>query len=120
MADIGQTILYITQAITGAGLVWIALRRAPVDKEATKSGTLKNYAETTRIMGEENRQLQTEIDELRNRQDIYERKKYRVTVEFTIGDPPEPGKVVIEPLVDNGTIEERPMKTKAPFFNKDT
>jgi hypothetical protein len=106
--------------LTGA-LVWVALRKAPIERAAMDATTAVGWANAAKQKLEENKELQSEIDELKNRQSMYERKRYRVTVEFTIGDPPEPGKVIIEPLIDSSAIETRPQeKTKlSSFFKKD-
>jgi hypothetical protein len=78
-------------------LAYLAFRKAPVERQSYDASAAAQYAMAAKTKGEENDRLEKEIDELRQ---MFERKRYRVIIEFTIGDPPEPGKVVIEPILE--------------------
>jgi hypothetical protein len=84
--------------LTGA-LVWVALRKAPIERQTMDATTTAQYAQAAKLKGEENVKLEEEIRKLEERLELVERKKYRIIMEFTIGDPPELGKVTIEPLL---------------------
>lgn len=91
---------WITQGIMGAVLLYLALRKAPAERQTLDATTAAQYAQAAKLKGEENAKLEDEITDLQKRLELVERKKYRVILDFTIGDPPELGKVTIEPLVD--------------------
>ena len=97
--DVNVTVL-VGQLILAAILVWVALRKAPVERQTLDATTAAQYAQAAKLKGEENQRLEDEISKLESRLELVERKKYRVVLDFTIGDPPEVGKVTIEPLVD--------------------
>jgi hypothetical protein len=81
-------------------LAYLAFRKAAPERTALEATTAAQYAQAAKLKGEENAKLEAEIHALEQRLQVVERKKYRVILEFTIGDPPEMGKVVIEPIVD--------------------
>jgi len=91
---------WITQGIMGLVLLWVALRRAPVERQTLDATTTAQYAQAAKLKGEENFKLEQEIAQLEARLELVERKKFRVIMEFTIGDHPELGKVTIEPILD--------------------
>ena len=95
-----STIVLVGQVILSGLLVWLALRRAPVEKQTMDATTAAQYAQAAKLKGEENEKLEVEIQKLEARLELVERKKFRVVMEFTIGDPPELGKVTIEPVID--------------------
>lgn len=92
-------IQWIFQFILAAGVLYIALRKAPSEKNNLNGGATKSYAEAASIMGEMNRKHVAEIASLEQRLETLERKSYRITIDFTIGEPPTVGIVKIEPFV---------------------
>lgn len=95
-----NAIVLVGQVILSGILVYVALRKAPAERQTFDATAAAQYAQAAKTKGEENERLQTEIEELNARLLIVERKKYRVISEFTIGDPPEIGKTTIEPIID--------------------
>jgi hypothetical protein len=93
------TVEIIVQLCFAGALLWLALRKAPSERSSLNGSAVKYYAEAAQIKAEENVKLEREVAELAARLEIVERKKYRIVMEFTIGDPPEMGKVLIEPIV---------------------
>ena len=94
---------WITQGIMGAVLLYLALRKAPAERRTFDATTAAQYAQAAKLKGEMNTELEEEITRLQQRLEIIERKRYRVTIEFEIGDPPEVGAVNIEPIMVNET-----------------
>jgi hypothetical protein len=97
-------ITIIISAMGVAGGLFISLRKAGSEKQSLDASAANNWslaaqreAERNSKIELENARLEAEMTELRQ---LFERKRYRVIIEFTIGDPPEPGKVVIEPIID--------------------
>jgi hypothetical protein len=92
-------IVLVGQLVLSGFLVWLAFKKAPAERASYNGASIKSYAEAARIKGEENLKLEEEILQLNHRLDIVERKKYKIAIEFTLGDTPEIGKVIIEPIV---------------------
>jgi hypothetical protein len=110
-------ILYIVQALTAVGLLYLAFRKAPSERTNLNGNTVKNYADAAKIAGEmsskyafeiqevearmEERERihQKEMDDVKLRLTIQEKKEYRITIDFTMGDKPRVGTVVIEPII---------------------
>jgi hypothetical protein len=109
---IDKVLPWITQAIMGAFLIYTALKKAPAEKTNLDSGTVKNFADAARMKAEENKQLQAELDDLNSRLLLVERKKFKIIMEFTIGDPPEMGKVTIEPIIALTPMEKSKITMK--------
>jgi hypothetical protein len=62
--------------------------------------TANQYAQAAKAKGEENTNLQKEIVALTTRLGLQAPgRKYRIVMEFTIGENPELGKVTIEPIL---------------------
>jgi hypothetical protein len=97
-------IVLLGQLLVSGILVWVALRKAPSERATLDATTAAQYAQAAKIKGEENANLQKEVEDLAQRLELVERKKYRIVMEFTIGDPPELGKVVIEPIIPEEII----------------
>jgi hypothetical protein len=97
--DINALVL-IGQLVLTAVVVWLASRKAPVERQSLEASTAAQYAVAAKNKAEENERLESEIQSLTHRLEVVEKKKYRIIMEFTIGDPPEMGKVTIEPLID--------------------
>lgn len=95
-----NALVLIAQVIISGVLLYVSLKKAPVERTTFDASASAQYAMAAKTKQEENDRLQTEIEELTARLEIVERKKYRVILEFTIGDPPEMGKVLIEPIID--------------------
>jgi hypothetical protein len=109
----------IGQLLVSGLLVWVALRKAPAEKQSFDATSIARYAEAAKLKAEENERLETELEEIRNRLTTVERKKYRIISEFTIGDPPEMGKVLIEPIIpeiipDNKLASSKSKKNNQP------
>jgi hypothetical protein len=103
-------VVLVGQVILSGILVWQAVKKAPVERQSLDAGSAAQYAQAAKLKGEENEKLERELAEqklehdlemsaLRLRLDKVELKRYRVTMEFTIGDPPEMGLVKIEPIL---------------------
>lgn len=90
---------WIVNLILGGLVVYLSFRKAPAERRSLNGDATKSYAEAARLKGEENLKLENEISELEKRLEIVERKKYRIVMEFEIGDPPAIGVVKIEPIV---------------------
>lgn len=108
-------IVLVGQFILSGILVWIALRKAPAEQNNLNSNTLRAYAETARIAGEDAKAARLEAQEanirsdaLEERLETIERKKYRVVVEFEIGEPPKIGIVKVEPIVPVVPMKKKP------------
>jgi hypothetical protein len=89
----------IGQLVVSALLVWVAIRKAPVERQTLDATTAAQYAQAAKLKGEENARLEEDMKKLELRLELVERKKYRITMDFEIGDPPELGKVIIEPIL---------------------
>lgn len=92
-------IQWVVMAILAAGGFYLALRKAPAERETLTASAAASYAQAAKLKQEENSSLQKEIDALNARLELVENKKYRVVMEFTIGKEPEVGKVIIEPIL---------------------
>lgn len=93
--------------LLGIGMFWLALRKAPSERTSLNGTAAKAYAEAAKIAGERLQEAEDrydkaseKIDELEARLACLERKKFRVTVNFTLGDPPEVGQVILEPVCE--------------------
>jgi hypothetical protein len=104
--DITQGIFMLVTIIGG---FYLSTRKAPMERSSLDAAASKSYQEAARMAGEDKLKLEQElhaqeiqhdiaIAELREELHILNSRKYRVTVEFTIGNPPEPGRVTIEPI----------------------
>lgn len=102
---------WIFDFVLTAILAYLAFRKAPKERIDLDANASKNYAESARIAGEERlkaeqerQKVQQELQVIREEYDkriaILEHKKYRVVVEFEIGDPPSVGRVQVEPIID--------------------
>jgi hypothetical protein len=108
-------IVLLGQLLVSGILLWVALRKAPAERATLDATTAAQYAQAAKLKGEENANLQKEVEDLAHRLELVERKKYRIVMEFTIGDPPELGKVVIEPILPEiiqGTDRNTHLKQK--------
>jgi hypothetical protein len=103
---------WVTQGILGIALFWLALKKAPIENSSLESGTIKNYADAAKIKAEENKELQDELDDMNKRLLMVERKKFKIIMEFTIGDPPEMGVVTIEPIINLTELEKSKITMK--------
>ena len=97
-------IVLVGQLLVSGILVWVALRKAPAERATLDATTAAQYAQAARLKGEENKELEKELEEIRTRLLMVEKKRYRIVSEFTIGDPPEIGKVLIEPIIPDEVI----------------
>jgi hypothetical protein len=102
-----NAIVLIGQVILSAILVYVALRKAPVERDSYSASTAAQYAQAAKLKGEENAQLQNELDDLTKRLDILERKKYQIILDFTIGEPPEINRAAILPLIEGMPLTEK-------------
>jgi hypothetical protein len=90
---------WLSTFVIACVLAYLAFRKAAPERSALEATTAAQYAQAAKLKGEENTKLEAEIQALENRLSIVERKRYRVTIEFEIGDPPEIGAVKIEPVL---------------------
>lgn len=108
--NLSDILQWVGQFVLGVILVYIALRKAPSEKSSLNGGATKAYAESAKIAGEiakeakeemlaMEREHQIEMVDLKKRLEILENKKYRITIDFTIGEPPTVGVVKIEPII---------------------
>jgi hypothetical protein len=102
---------YLIEGAISACLVFLAFRRAPGERAKDNSSTMKDYIETAKMAGEEIRQEREQRQELERRLSIIERKKYKVYIEFEVGDPPTVGVVRIDPVLPENTLP-LPLKSK--------
>jgi hypothetical protein len=103
---------YIVEGVMSGVLAYIAFRKAPGERAKDESTAIKEYAQGARIKGEENLRLEGVIRDLEARLNIVERKRYRITMEFEVGDPPVPGEVLIEPVIPHANPVQIPMRKK--------
>lgn len=80
---------WITQGIMGAVLLYLAFKKAPVERMTLDATTANQYAQAAKAKGEENSQLMVHIAQLETRLDAVENKRYKISIEFLTGDPPE-------------------------------
>jgi len=97
---------WITQGIMGAVLLYLAFRKAPIERQTLDATTTAQYAQAAKLKGEENARLEGEINELQKRLDAIERKRFKVCIEFITGDPPEVVRAEIVPAM----LGEEPTK----------
>jgi hypothetical protein len=90
------------------GTLILAIIKSPNERASLNGDTVRNYAEAARIAGEEAQRAREEAQaarthslELESRFETMERKRYHITVDFEIGDPPKAGIVKIEPILPN-------------------
>jgi predicted signal transduction protein with EAL and GGDEF domain len=107
--SVSDILQWFSTFVIAVVLAYLAFRKAPVERQSYDASAAAQYAMAAKTKSEENDRLQSEIDELRQ---LFTRKKYRVTLEFTIGDPPEPGKVIIEPIIDPPLPITRPIQKR--------
>jgi hypothetical protein len=104
------------------GLFVLAVIKSPGERLSLSSGAVKAYAEAAQMAQEDAKEAREEAKaandrakELEGRVLIVERKRYRVTVEFEIGDPANSGIVKIEPVIPDvslpvtKTIKRKPL-----------
>lgn len=99
-----NALVLVAQVIISGFLLYISFRKAPVERQSYDASTAAQYAQAAKLKQEENDKLESYNDrleaEMEDLRKSIARKRYRVTVEFTIGDRPEPGKVTVEPILD--------------------
>lgn len=105
--DLIQTILMI---ITGLGMLYVAMRKVGSEQSSLSGSSAKSFAEAAQTYADENLALRREIKEMEKRIDKVEKKKYRITINFEISDPPSVGVVTIEPILDLNTSEPHIVK----------
>ena len=90
---------YLIEGVISAFLLFLAFRRAPGERSRDNSASLHDNAEAARIAWEEARLVREKNVELERRLTVVERKRFRCTMDFEIGDPPTVGTVKIEPCI---------------------
>jgi hypothetical protein len=105
-----DTIQWIVNIILGVMLAYLSFRKAPAERLSLNGSAAKSYAEAAQIQRAENQKLEEVIANLEHRMLMVEQKKYRITMEFEIGDPPTMGVVTIEPVIP--TDITRPLKSR--------
>jgi hypothetical protein len=104
-----NAIVLAGQLVLSGILVWIALRKVPSERASADGSAAGSYAAAAKLAAEESLKKSGIITDLEHRLEILERKKYRVLVEFEIGDPPQVGAVKVEPVIP--PLPPRPKKT---------
>jgi len=84
-----NVIVLIGQFILAGLLVWVSLRKAPKELMTLDASTAAQYAQAAKLKGEENATLSANIDKLEARLEAIENKRFKVSIEFITGDPPE-------------------------------
>jgi len=112
--DLIQTIWMV---ISGIGFLWIALRKYGSEISSLDGSSAKSFAEAAQAYADVNLDLRKEILAMQARIDKVEKKKYRITINFEIGDPPSVGIVTIEPILDLNTVSKQVTK-KSTYNNK--
>jgi hypothetical protein len=85
--------------VIACALAYLAFRKAPAERQNLNGSASESYAKAAQMKGEENLKLEKMVDLQEKRIRLLETKRYRVTVEFEIGDPTNTGTVKIEPVV---------------------
>jgi len=80
---------WITQGIMGLLLLYLAFKKAPVERMTLDATTANQYAQAAKAKGEENSQLILHVAQLECRLDAIENKRYKICIEFSTGEPPE-------------------------------
>jgi hypothetical protein len=96
---VSDILQWLSTFIIAAGLAYLAFKKAPYERGSLNGGTTKSYAEAAKIAMDMNRESTKRIEELEARLEVVENKRYRITIDFTIGDPPSVGVVRIEPML---------------------
>jgi hypothetical protein len=86
-----QIFQYVFDGIVALGLLWIGLRKLGSERASLNGAASESYATAAKIVADDKIELEKRIAAL-------EHKKYRVMVEFEIGDPPSVGVVTVEPI----------------------
>jgi len=97
---------WVLMALLLLGGLWLSFRKGSPERASLDGNASYNYAQAAKIKSEENVKLLQEIQSMKERFDKIEKKKFRVCVDFTIGDPPEPGIVTIVPVIERRRINE--------------
>jgi hypothetical protein len=92
-------IVLIGQFVLAGVLVWIAFRKAPKERMTLDATTTAQYAQAAKLKGEENAQLVVHINQLETRLEAVENKRYKISIEFLTGDPPEVLKAEVAQIV---------------------
>lgn len=103
-----NAIVLVGQVLLSGLLVWVAFRKAPAERSSLDGSGMKSYAEAAKMKGEEVLRLEKQNDEHEKRIRLLETKRYRVVVEFEVGDPSNTGTVKVEPVVP--TLSEQEYK----------
>jgi len=98
MLDIFELLNWITTAGTAIGFLYLALKKVPSERASLRGSGAEAFAKAAAGYADENISLQKELSIIRDRLEAVEHKKYRITIEFTIGDPPQMGMALIEPV----------------------
>lgn len=101
---------YIVEGLLSACLVWLAFRRAPGERARDSSETMHANAESARIAWEEVQKVKEKNVEMERRLTVVERKRFRCTMEFEIGDPSTVDSVEIVPIIPDAETKTVPSK----------
>jgi hypothetical protein len=99
-----EILTWIFQSVLALGLLYLAFRKAPGERTSSDAAAAKAYGEAAQISGEEALRLKQLLAKQEQRIAVLERKKYQITMDFTIGDPPSIGVVNIKPILPDDTI----------------
>jgi hypothetical protein len=98
---------WLSTFVIAAFLAYLAFKKAPAERNSLNGTASKSYAEAANITMEMYRKSSEEVKCLEARLELLEKKSYRITIEFTIGEPPTVGVVKIEPYIPEDVVNKR-------------
>lgn len=107
--DINVVVLIGQLLLTGI-IVFLALKKAPVERQGMDAATTASYAQAAKLKGEENAQLVVHINQLETRLEAVENKRYKICIEFLTGDPPEVLKAEVAQIILPVVAQLKPTK----------
>ena len=84
-----NVVVLIGQLVLATVLAFIAWKKAPRERTVMDATTANQYAQAAKTKGEENAQLVVHVASLESRLEAVENKRYKISIEFITGDPPE-------------------------------
>lgn len=103
--NLSDILQWVTTLIIGGFAAYLAFKKAPAEKKSLNGAASADYARAASIADERSSRYAAQVTELENRIEnneiklkLLEKKSYRITIDFTIGEPPQVGIVTIEPF----------------------
>jgi len=84
--DVVQGVFMVGTIIGG---FYLATRKAPMERTSLDAGAANQYAQAAKQKAEENAQLIMHVSQLETRLEAIENKRYKISIEFVTGEPPE-------------------------------